>query len=334
MLSSNVSNIPKADMHVHLEGTISPAMVISLAEKNNVKIPKDLIKEDKFYWEGDGTVASSLNEFLKAYDDATSVMKTAQDYTDITYDYLKQSAEENCIYVEFFISADHGRMVGLSYPEMLNAIEAGYNKAKLEFGIEARLVSTSIRHYGIESTIKVAEITRDNPHHLVTSFGIAGDENAYSFRDFKRAFDISGLPNRKVHAGEAAGIKSIIEARDELNTRRFGHMVRATESENLMQELKDINAVPEVCISSNMALKVFDDYASHPLRKFFDFGLKVTLGSDDPSFFNSSIGKEYEIAKEHFGFSDNELKKITRNAIEEAFVDENTREQLLERIES
>jgi adenosine deaminase len=327
-----MTGVLKADLHVHLEGTISPAMVQKLAAHNKVAVPAGLIRNNSFYWPDDGTGAGNLKGFVQAYDDATSVMKEAEDYTLITYDYLKRSADEGCIYAEIGISADHGAMVGLTYPEMLDAITAGYEKAKKETGIEARLISTCVRHYGPEGALKVGKITHDHPHDLVTGFGMAGDENAYSVIDFKPAYDAAALPFRTAHAGEAAGPQSIRAARDILKIRRFGHMVRAIEDPALMAELVALKAVPEVCVSSNLCLRVFKDYAAHPLRKFFDAGLKVTLGSDDPTFFSTSIGREYAIAQKHFGFSDDELLQLTRNAIEEAFVDEKTRVNLLGRL--
>ncbi len=307
-------------------------MVTHLAERNKTKTPPGLIKEGSYNWQGDGTARGDLIAFVHAYDQATSVMKSAQDYTDITYDYLKRSADEGCIYAEIHISADHAAQVGLTYAEMLNAITQGYEKVKKENRIEMRLISTCVRHYGPEAALKVGKITHDHPHPLVTAFGMAGDENAYTAADFKSAFDASGLPHRTAHAGEAAGPESVRAARDILKIRRFGHMVRAIEDPVLMKELLAINAVPEVCVSSNLCLHAFKDYAAHPLRKFFDAGLKVTLGSDDPTFFSTSIGREYDIAQKHFGFSDDELKRITRNAIEEAFVDDTTREQLLNKL--
>lgn len=328
----SLNELPKADMHVHLEGTITPEMFQNLADKNNITIPKALIQNGKYSWKEDGSAASALKGFVKAYDDVTSVIKKPSDYEDITYDYLKGSAEEGSIYCEIGISADHGKMVGLSYNEMINSIERGYIKAKKETGIEMRLISTCVRHFGIDSTIRVAEITRDNPHGLVTAFGIAGDENSHSFIDFKEAFDISNMPYRNAHAGEAAGPESVKNALEVLNVPRFGHMVRAIEDEELLFRLKKHGAVPEVCVSSNLVLKVFPDYAAHPLRKFFDFGLKVTLGSDDPSFFDTTIGKEYKIAQEQFGFSDDELLQVTKNAIESAFIDEKTRQELLNKV--
>jgi adenosine deaminase len=331
----DMRHIPKADIHVHLEGTISPDMVKKLAARNNIPVPAGLIDaNNNFSWPDDGTAASALVGFLKAFDLATSVMKTADDYTDITYDYLTRSAAEGCIYAEIIISPDHGAMVGLTYPQMMDAITKGYEKAQKETGIEARFCATVVRHYGPASAIKAAEAVRDHPHRLVTGFGMAGDENSHTPADFAPAYDIANLNFRTAHAGEAAGPDSIRAARKALGVRRFGHMVRAIEDPALMLELKAANAVPEVCVSSNMALKVFKQYKDHPLRKFFDAGMKVTLGSDDPTFFGTSIGREYQIAHDHFGFTERELLTITRNAIEEAFLDGATRQTLLHKLES
>lgn len=332
---NDISKLPKVDLHIHLEGSITPTMVRKLADKNGIEIPDGLFDAsgENFHWADDGTAAGALKGFVEAYDKATSVMRGAEDFEAVTYDYFVRSAAEGCIYAELIISAEHGAMAGLTYAEMMAAITAGYERAKAETGIEARFIATCVRHYGPAAAIHVAEITRDNPHPLVTAFGMAGDENAHSVADFKAAYDIAALPYRNAHAGEAAGAESIRAARELLGVRRFGHMVRAIEDAALMQEQLKINAVPEVCVSSNLCLKVYPDYASHPLRKFFDAGLKVTLGSDDPTFFGTSIGREYQIAHEHFGFTVAELLQISRNAIEEAFCDSETRTRLLRRID-
>ncbi len=336
-LPEHIRRVPKADLHVHLEGTITPDLVKRIAHRNKIKLPDELLKREgqTFQWKEDPTPLGSLRGFLQAYDDATKVLRGAQDYTDLTYDYLKRSAEEeNCIYAEIMVSADHGAMAKLSWPDMLAAITRGYEKAKAETGIEMRLISTCVRHYGPEGALKVGELTRAHPHPLVTGFGMAGDETAFKIADFLPAYEASGLKNRTAHAGEATGPATVREARDVLKIRRFGHMVRAIEDSALMDEQKAINAVPEVCVSSNMALKVFTDYRKHPLRKFFDAGLKVVLGSDDPTFFRTSIGREYQIAQEKFAFTEKELAKLTRNAIEEAFIDEPTRAKLLQRVDA
>ena len=313
-----------------------PDMVVKLAAKNGIPLPQNLFNADRtgYTWDTDGTAASSLVGFLSAYDIATSVIKTPDDYAEITYDYLTRAAKEGCIYAEITTSADHAQQVGISYEEMCAAIAQGYEKAKAETGIEMRMIPTVVRHYGPDKALEMAHVVADHPHPLATAVGMAGNENAFTVADFKPAFEAMGLSLRTAHAGEAAGPESVRAARDVLGVRRFGHMVRAIEDPQLMQELKAMNAVPEICVSSNMSLKVYGDYADHPLKKFFDAGLKIILGSDDPPFFGTSIGREYEIAHDKFGLTERDLIRITRNAIEEAFVDEPTRARLLAKVDS
>lgn len=327
-------DVPKVDIHVHLEGTITPDMVRKLAARNNIPVPAELFDEsgEKFYWKDDGTAQSALMNFVHAYDVATSVMKSAQDYTDITYDYLMRAAAENCIYVEFTISADHGKMVGLTYAEMMAAIEKGYQQANAETGIEMRCISTFVRHYGPEAAVEVAKITRDNPHWLTTGLGLAGNENSHNVIDFKPAYEIAGLANKTAHGAEARGPESARDAMEILNVTRIGHMVRAPEDAGLMQQLKAKGIQPEVCISSNDVLKVFNKRSQNPIRRFFDEGFNPGLGSDDPTFFGTTIGNEYKIAQEDFGFTDKELVQLSRNSINMAFVDEGTRKKLLAKL--
>jgi len=338
MTKSEIAKLPKAELHVHLEGTIAPAMAKKLAKKNGIDLPGDLFTDDGigYRWDSDGTPAGDLVGFLKAYDKVAGLIKTADDYRDITCDYLKRCAAEGSLYEELIISADHGASVGLSYKEMVDAIAAGVYKAREETGIEARLLSACVRHYGPDNAVKVAQQTVDYPHELVTAFHMAGDENAHTVADFAPAFKIAsdaGLAT-SAHAGEAAGPDSIRDVKEQLGCIRYGHMVRIVEDEDFMKEMQAFGAVPEVCVSSNLVMNVFADFASHPLRKLFDEGFKVTIGSDDPPFFNTTIGKEYKIAAAEFGFTAEELLQVTRNAVEAAFVDEATREKLLKKIDS
>lgn len=313
---------------------MTPALMARIAARNGVAVPDGLVTEDgaRFRWDGSGTAQESLSSFVAAYDVMAGVIRAARDYEEIVHDYLVRAAAEGCIYAEITISPDHAKESGVGYPAMCAALERGYARAKAETGMEARFISTAVRHYGPARALAAGEETGRHPHPLVTAFGLAGDENAGTFRDFLPAFEASGLQNRTAYAGEAAGAASVREAMNVLGARRFGHMVRAAEDPVLLEDLRKAGAVPEVCVSSNMMMRVFNDHAAHPLRLFFDRGLKVVLGSDDPVFFRTSIGNEYRIAHEKFGFTEEELRRVTRNAVEAAFVDEVTRERLLHRL--
>lgn len=316
---------------------MTPQMVRRIAARNGHAVPNDLFTPDgKGYgWTDDGTAYGAfLAMVVGAYDRAARVLKTEEDYRDITYDYLSRTAREGAIYVELTISADHGIAIGLSYPQMVRAIALGIDDARRDFGIECRLLSACVRHYGPAKAVEVAQLARDFPHPYVTGFAMAGDEKAGTIADFKPAFDIAeraGL-QKTAHAGEAAGSESIRDAWKILGISRFGHMVRVVEDEALMRELQKAGAVAEVCVSSNLALHFYKDYAEHPLHRLKARGFKVTLNSDDPPFFHTSLGREYAIAQEHFGFSDADLRAATRAALEAAFVDETTRQRLLAKL--
>jgi adenosine deaminase len=337
MTNYTIHSLPKAELHVHLEGTITPKKLRELSNKNNIPIPQDLFSNDGqyYHWTDNGTASNALLGFLQAYDAASHVIKHAEDYTEITYDYLIRSASQGVIYTELTISADHGRAIDLPYPDMVKAIARGADQAKQKTGIETRLISTCVRHYGIEQALNVAQTTVDHPHPLVTGFTMAGDENAHHVADFKPAFDLArsaGL-NVTAHAGEAAGSQSIKDVRDIIGCKRFGHMVRIIEDPVLMDEMLKYGAVPEICVSSNLALKLFNNYSDHPLRQLWDAGFPVTLNSDDPPFFSTNIGREYKIAHKCFNFTLDDLLQMTINAINAAFIDDATRQTLLQKIQ-
>lgn len=330
--------IMKAELHAHLEGTMTPRIVAKIAARNGLAIPGDLLTPDgqDYAWADDGTAYGAfLAMVVGAYDRASSVLKTEKDYEDITYDYLSRTAAEGAIYVEFTISADHGIACGLTYPGMVEAIARGIDRARADFGIECRLLSACVRHYGPDRALAAAQLARDFPHPYVTGFAMAGDEKAGTALDFKPAYVLAEKAGLRptAHAGEAAGPESIRDVWNVLGVTRFGHMVRIVEDPELMRTLIRAGAVAEVCVSSNLALRFYPDYARHPLHRMKAAGLLITLNSDDPPFFRTTLGREYAIAQEHFEFTNDDLLTATRTAINAAFVDEDTRARLLSRLQ-
>ena len=328
MTNASLPAVEKAELHVHLEGTISPDMAKTLAAKNGAALPADLFKADGTYnWSG-------FVDFLNAYDKAAGCLKTAEDYKAITYDYLKRSAAEGVIYAELIASPDHGDLIGLAWPDMIKGVAEGIDEARRDFGIEARVIATIVRHYGIAQAEGVIERVLNHPHPYVVGFGIAGDENARPAAEFKTMFDRARAAGLKVsaHAGEANGPQSIRDALTVFGADRIGHGVRSVEDPALVAELARRGTVLEVCPSSNVEIGIYKDHASHPLRRLFDAGVKVTLGSDDPPFFFTSIGREYQIARDAYGFTLPELKTLTRNAIQGSFAEPALKAKLLAKL--
>ena len=318
-------SVPKAELHVHVEGAASPDLIRRIAARNRVPVPDGVFTEDgKFRWK-------DFLDFLNTYDAATSVIRTGEDYRDIVYEYLVKCAAEGAIYVELTASADHAADVGISDEEHLAALAQGIDDARDETGIEGRIVMSCVRHFGAEKAREVARRTVEGPHPYVTGFGMGGDEAGFPPEQFAGAFSIAreaGL-GLTVHAGEWAGPESV-RGGLALGVSRIGHGVRASEDSELVRELADKGTVLEVCPTSNVALGLYPSYEEHPLPALRAAGVAVTLGSDDPPYWDASIGGEYAVAAERMGFDEEALREVTRTALRAAFVEEEVRRRLLD----
>jgi adenosine deaminase len=319
--------IPKAELHVHLEGTAPPDLVRRIAERNGLHVPDGVFAApDRFAWR-------DFLDFLQTYDMAASVIRTPDDYRDVTYEYLRSCAEQGAIYVELIASPDHAALVGLSDDEHLEGIAAGIDDARAEHGIEARILLTCIRNFGVEQAVRIAGYAASRPHPYVVGFQMAGDEAGYPPGPFAEAYELAAAAGLgcTVHAGEWVGAESVRGAL-ELPVTRISHGVRAIEDPTLVDELAARGIVLECCPTSNVVLGVFDSFESHPLPALREAGVRVTLGSDDPPYFGASVGGEYAVAHERFGLDDTELHELTRTAIEASFAEPELRERLLARL--
>jgi len=318
--------LPKAELHCHIEGAVSPALAQAQAERHGADLSA-IIVDGAYRW-------TNFTEFLHVYDTVAALFRTRDDYARLTHDYLSSLAADGCLYSEIFISTDHAEQTGLSPHDYIDGLAEGMERAKSETGIDGRMIATGLRHGGPEAVERAARFAADHPHPLITGFGMAGDERMHHPKDFARAFDIARDAGLRitVHAGELDGAESVRNALDHLRPERIGHGVRAIEDPALVTRLAEEGVVLEVCPASNIALKVFADYTAHPFNWLRDAGVKLTLNSDDPPHFHSSLANEYRIARDHFGLDDSALIAITRTAIDAAFCDETTRDALLGRL--
>jgi adenosine deaminase len=323
----NATAVPQVELHVHLEGTAPPDLVARLAARNGVDLPAGLLGDDgQFHY-------TDFLHFLRTYDLAASVIRTGQDYRDITYEYLSDCAAGGAIYVELTASPDHAREIGLTDDEHLGGIAQGIDDARRDHGIEGRILIAAVRNFGVDNAVAAARHAAERPHPYVVGFSMAGDEANFPAGDFAQAFAIAagaGL-GCTVHAGEWAGPPSV-RAALQLPVTRIDHGVRAIEDPQLVAEIAQRGIVLNTCPTSNVVLGVYDDYDSHPLPTLRAEGVRVTLGSDDPPYFGATIAGEYEVCAERFGMSDQELREITLTAIDAAFCDEDTKAGLRARL--
>jgi adenosine deaminase len=283
--------------------------------------------EETFAWDG-------FLDFLRTYDLAASVIRSAEDYRDVTYEYLASCAAEGAIYVELIASPDHAEAAGLSDAEHYGGIAQGIDDARAGHGIEARILASAVRNFGVDRAEAIARRLGEDRHPYVVGFNVAGDEAGYPPELFARTYEIAvaaGL-GCTIHAGEHAGAASVRGALA-LPVSRISHGVRATEDPALVEAIAERGIVLEVCPTSNVATGVYPGYDDHPFGALRDAGVRVTLASDDPPYFGATIGGEYAVARERFGLDDEQLLDVTRTAVAASFAEDAVKARLLSRLD-
>lgn len=316
--------IPKAELHCHLEGSVPPALARELAARNGLDLPPGLFGTDGHY------VWRDFLSFLDAYDRVCGVLRTPRDFGDILYSYLQRTAAEGAVYVEMFCSPERPKALNIPYATWLGALVDAIDRARADFGIEARIIAICIRHLGPDRALALARQIVAEPHPYVVALGMGGDEGKFAPADFAPAYRLAhqhGL-GCTVHAGEVRGPESVWNAICDLPVTRIGHGVRSIEDPALVDELARRGVALEVCPGSNLALGLYPDRNAHPLHRLIAAGVRVTLASDDPPFFHTSLGAEYDRA----GLDENRLRQITRTAIETSFADQAMKQRLLKGI--
>lgn len=323
-------SLKKAELHVHLEGTIPPDLAAKLAHRNKLTLPEGLVAPDKKSY-----LSKDFLDFLKVYDTLAAVIKEPRDYYDITFDYLKSRAQEQAIYVEMSYSPDHAEhSSGIPSAEHLAAIQQAIDDAKQQFDIIGRIIIIAVRHFGVAAAERLAYQTHKDRFPCVTGFGLGGDEAQFPPKQFAKAYQIAadaGL-GCTVHAGEFAPASGMVEAMENLPISRIGHGINAICSPETIAMVKDRGITLEICPTSNIFLGLFPNMEHHPFPKLYEAGLKVSINSDDPPFMSTTLGLEYQRVQESYNYSDETMNTITRMAIDAAFVDQQTKKELLARI--
>lgn len=325
-----MKHLPKIELHLHLEGAAPPAFIRGLAKEKHVDI-SGIFDERGAYKYAD------FWDFLKVYEAATSVLQTPEDYRRLTLAVLEESAASGVIYSETFLSPDFcGNRDVAAWREYLAAIREAADEAEAKDGIVLRGIITCIRHFGPEKARETAICAAETSGDWIVGFGIAGDEKAGKPKDFAWAFDCAREAGLRLtaHAGEWGGPESVRDALDDLRVERIGHGVRAIEDLALVDRLAEDGIVLEVCPGSNVALGLYPDWRSHPVHRLRERGVKVTVSTDDPPFFHTTMSHEYDRLADAFDWDDGVFDDLARTSVQAAFVDENIKQKLLERLEN
>jgi adenosine deaminase len=324
-----MKNRPKLELHLHLEGAASPAFIKGLAAEKKLDISGIFDERGNYAY-------ADFAGFLDVYEAATQALKTPEDYARLTTAVLQDCAEHGVVYAETFLSTDFcgGRDVG-AWREYLAAIQEA--AAAMEPQITLRGCVTAIRHFGPERSRETAICAAETAGDFITGFGIAGAETVGAPRDFAWAFDCAreaGL-GLTAHAGEWGGATMVRDTLDQLpGISRIGHGVQAITDLALCDRLIENDITLEVCPGSNVALGVVPNWAAHPIEKLRARGVKVTVSTDDPPFFHTTMTNEYDRLAHHFGWEDEIFREVEQNALEAAFCSAETRAIIAKRLQS
>ncbi len=319
--------LPKVELHLHLEGAAPPAFIRGLAREKHIDIAG--------IFDADGGYAfTDFWHFLKVYEAATSVLTTPEDYARLVHAVLEESAASGVIYCETFLSPDFcgGRDLG-AWREYVQAMQEA--AAPHADTITLRGIITCIRHFGPDKARQTARCAAETAGDWIVGFGIAGDEKMGKPKDFVYAFDMAreaGL-HLTAHAGEWGGPESVRDALAAFRPARIGHGVRAIEDLALVDQLAETGVVLEVCPGSNVALGLYP-WRKHPIAELDRRGVKVTVSTDDPPFFATTMEREFERLHEAFDWDDGQFARITRQSLDAAFCDADTRARILKRLET
>jgi aminodeoxyfutalosine deaminase len=310
---SSVASLPKADLHLHLEGSIDPGTLLELRKRHGKE--GTLAEMEQLYRYRD------FPGFLQAFKTVTEDLQTAEDYELITYQLMKKLKAENVLHAEVYVSVGICLYRQQDFGALFEGLERGRDRGQREFGISLLWIFDAVRQFGAEAARSVFELATTYRDRHVVGIGIGGDEQKAPPELFREVYAYaaeSGL-RLTVHAGEYAGAESIWGALN-LRAERIGHGLTAAQDPELVEELATRQIPVEICLTSNLRTGCCTSLAEHPVRNYFDQGVMITLNTDDPAMFGTSLTREYQLAQQAFAFTDEHLRELARNSFEASFL--------------
>lgn len=332
IFSSKLRQLPKAELHCHLDGSMRPDTLVDLARANRVKLPKQTPEEIAEFMRVDD--AQNLEDYLRRFDVTISVLQTEEALERVAYELAEDAAEDGVRYIEIRNAPILNVVQGLTLVQAVEAPLRGLKKAEKEFGITARFIVCGLRQFPPENSLELAKLAVEFKDEGVVAFDLAGGEKGNPASRHAPAFQYAREHNLAVtvHAGEGDGAESVRQAVHICGANRIGHGTRLIEDPELTQYVNDRRIALEVCLTSNVQTRVADSYETHPLREYFDQGLNVTLNTDNRLMSATTLTDEYVHAAEKLGFTVEELAGIALNGFESAFLPWEERLMLIEEV--
>lgn len=327
-----IRRCPKAELHVHLDGCLRPTTMIELARPAKVDLPTWEPEALRRYMLVDD--ARNLVDYLARFDITVALLQTPEAIERVAYEMVEDAARDNLRYMEVRYAPRLSTHRGLTLDEVIAAEHRGFARGEREFGIRIGIINCSLRHWTPEVSVETAEASVRNRHLGVVGFDLAGPEAGNPPGVHAEAFDIAakGLLGITVHAGEAFGPASIAEAIVRCHAQRIGHGTRLFEKPELQDYVRDRRIALEINVTSNVQTRAVAVPGEHPVRRYFDAGLEVTLCTDSWLMSGVSLTDEYLLAHQALGFTRTEIDQMILNAFESAFLPWPERQALLARV--
>lgn len=325
--------LPKAELHCHLDGSLRVQTVIELAAEQGLPLPAytaDALKPHLSV----SMAGGNLESYLKVFDITTSVLQYPEALYRVTYELAQDCAGEHIRYLEIRFSPILHIQKGMRMNEALEAVLKAKTQAEKDLNIVIGIIICSIRHMDPASSLSLAELCVAYKNRGVVGFDLAGAEENFPAKDHREAFYliINNNINTTVHAGEAYGPRSIHQALHYISANRLGHGTRLQEDEDLLNYVNDQRIPLEMCLTSNVHTGAVNSMAEHPIRRYFDAGIRVTLNTDNRLVSSTTLTDEYMIAIEQFGVTIDELKYLLLNGFKSAFLPYRQKVELIQRI--
>jgi adenosine deaminase len=317
----DIQRLPKTELHVHLDGSLRLGTILDLARQQKVALPADT-EEGLRPFVQVGEECKSLVDYLKAFEVTLAVMQTYESLVRTAYELAEDAARENIRYLEIRYSPMLHQRSGLSLTAIVQAVLEGLREARRKYPIQTGVIICGIRHISPEMSNRMADLTVAFKNKGVVGFDLAGAEEDFPAKRHKDAFGrvLSNNINCTLHAGEAYGPESIHQAIHQCGAHRIGHGVRLIEDGDLLNYVNDHRIPLEICPSSNVQTKAVRRIEDHPVRMFYDLGLRVTVNTDNRLVTGTTLSNEYLVLHEKLGFSLEEIKELVLMGFKSAFL--------------
>ena len=329
-ITEYIKKIPKAELHLHIEGTFEPELMFEIAQRNKVEIPYQSVEEVKKAYQ-----FSCLQDFLDIYYAGASVLLYEKDFYDLTMAYFKHCAEENVVHTEIMFDPQTHTKRGVSFETVINGIQKAREDAKEKYEISSLLIMSYLRHLSEEDAFETLE--QSLPYkHLIKAVGLDSSEKGNPPSKFQKVFEASVKEGYVpvAHAGEEGPAEYIWEALDLLKIARIDHGNNCLTDEVLVKRLVDDKIALTVCPLSNLELKVVDDLKDHPLKKMLNLGLKATVNSDDPAYFGGYMNANFLQTAEALDLTKEDVKTLVKNSFEYSLLSDDEKQKYLIQVEN